>query len=172
MKLSFLNEVYCPAGSTDVYPEELYKKILTYQAKKDNTAQIVLPEVRVENGTFHTPIFKDPMEEMPFDIIITDLVVSSKGGPAAFGEYDRPKDDWKGPCLKGKLQIENGGCGIKTSSGKIEIRPLWKKEGAEVMELFEGSFTFDVKYSAMYSKRGHGKGQNLTLNFWAVRAQT
>ncbi|KAF8959676.1 hypothetical protein BDZ97DRAFT_1637787, partial [Flammula alnicola] len=62
-------------------------------------------------------------------------------------------------------------CGIASSSGRISIQPLWKEVNAEgkLMELFEGTFTFKVSYSSLYSRKGHGKGQSLTIPFWAVR---
>ncbi|PPR07302.1 hypothetical protein CVT26_012421 [Gymnopilus dilepis] len=88
-------------------------------------------------------------------------------------DYDRPEHDWNGPGLEADMELEEGGCGIASSSGGISMRPLWRKvdKDGKASELFEGTFTFKATYSYLYSKRGHGKGQELSLAFWAVRAK-
>jgi len=43
--------------------------------------------------------------------------------------------------MPGHIEIQDGGCGIASSSGTLKMTPLWKKFDAEgkVSELFEGT---------------------------------
>ena len=173
MPLPFLNEVYSPSGSAAVFPENLYNEILTYQAKNDRTAELTVPGgfSSGKDGKFKSFIFCDPMEDMPFDIVVTDIQQVTK--LKVKSDYGRPADAWDGPGLKAKMEIDDGGCGIASSSGNISMRPLWRKvdKDGKVMELYEGTFTFKVTYSSLYSRKGHGRGQNQTLAFWGIRAK-
>ena len=175
MPLPFLNELYSPPESTTVFPEDLYNEILTYQAKNDRTAKFTLPKgfsSTGEESKFRSGIFCDPFSEEPFDILVTDIKQVDKLNFET--DYGRPTDAWYGPGLKGKMQIYDGGCGIRSSSGSISMRPLWRKvdkDDGKVMELYEGTFTFKVAYGSMYSRKGLGCGQNQTLAFWGIRAK-
>ena len=174
MELPFLNKVYSPSGSATVFPENLYNEILTYQAKNDRTAKFTVPEgfSTGKDGQFRSGIFCDPMEESPFDIVVTDIQQVNKLNIKS--DYGRPADAWDGPGLKAEMSIEDGGCGIASSSGSISMRPLWRKvdkDEGKVIELYEGTFTFNVSYSSLYSRKGHGKGQRQTLAFWGIRAK-
>jgi hypothetical protein len=171
MALPFLNKVYSPSGNTSVFPENLYNEILTYQAKNDRTAKFTLPEglSTGKDGRFKSGIFSDPMEESPFHIVVTDIQQVNKLNVKS--DYGRPTDAWDGPGLKANMVIKDGGCGIASSSGSISMRPLWKKvdKDGKVMELYEGALTFNVTYSSLYSRKGHGHGQRETLAFWGIR---
>ena len=173
MALPFLNEVYSPPGSASVFPENLYNKILTYQAKNDRTAKFTVPEGFYfgKHGQFRSGIFCDPMEEMPFDILVTGIQQVNK--LKVKSNYRRPANAWDGPGLKAEMEIDDGGCGIASSSGSISMHPLWRKvdKGGKVMELYEGTFTFKVSYSSLYSRKGHGRGQSQTIAFWGIRAK-
>ena len=173
MALPFLNKVYSPSGNATVFPENLYNEILTYQAKNDRTAKFTVPEgfFTGKNGQFMSGIFADPFEDMPFDIVVTGIQQVNK--LKVKSDYGRPADAWDGPGLKAKMRIDDGGCGIASSSGSISMHPLWRKvdKVGKVMELYEGTFTFKVTYGSLYSKKGHGRGQNQTLPFWAIRAK-
>ncbi|KAH8091656.1 hypothetical protein BXZ70DRAFT_952712 [Cristinia sonorae] len=180
MNFAYLRAGYCPPGSTTLHPEELYNRIIAYQTQNDSTGEITIPAPdatgsTTANGTFWSPSVEDPMFPKPFDVVISDLKVSGRGGPAQFGGYPRPENDWQGPILRGKLGLEGGGhCGIISAAGKIEMRPLWRKEDpgneGEVMELFEGEFSFRTKFNSLYSKKGFGRGESVKLAFWAVRS--
>ena len=147
MSRPFLNELYSPPESTTgiVFPENLYNGILTYQAKNDRTAKFTFPRgfsSTGEEGKFRSGIFCDPLEEEPFDILVTDIKQFNKLKLKT--DYGRPTDVWDGPGLKAKMQIYDGGCGIRSSSGSISMRPLWRKvdkDDGKVMELYEGTFT-------------------------------
>jgi hypothetical protein len=174
MELSFLNKVYSPSTGGPVDPETLYTTILTYQAKNDRTAKVTIPEgfSSGTDGKFRSAVFCDPFEDMPFDIAVNDIeqVSSLKVNTS----YKRPtKDAWTGPGIKASMELEDAGCGIASSSGRIEFHPLWKKDGKDgnPMEIFEGTLTMDIRYGSMYSRKGHGKGQNETIPFWGVRAK-
>lgn len=39
------------------------------------------------------------------------------------------------------------------------------------MELLEGYLAFDVKFSGMYKRKGHGSGTSCKFAFWVVRAK-
>ncbi|KDR82153.1 hypothetical protein GALMADRAFT_222032 [Galerina marginata CBS 339.88] len=172
-QLPFLHKVYSPAGSTAVFPEKLYKEILTYQAKNDRTAKVTIPErfTSGNDGKFRSGLLRDPMEEMPFDIIATNITQVDKLNLKL--DYKRPDNAWDGPGLKADLEIEEEGCGIASSSGSLSFHPLWKKvdKDGQVMELFEGTFSFKVSYSSLYSRKGHGRGQSEAVGFWAVRGK-
>jgi len=172
MELPFLNNVYAPSSNSSLEPEELYKTILTYQAKPDSTANIFIPDDYATggNGTFSSSVVCDPCMESPFDISITKIKDVAKHKFTS--PYGRPDNAWNGPGIEGHMKIDGGRCGIASSSGSIKMAPLWKKvdvADGKVLELFEGTFTFKVSYSSLYSKSGYGRGQKLTLPFWAVR---
>lgn len=172
MELPFMHGVYSPKAGP-VNPEALYKTILKYQAKKDRTANITIPEgydTSGKDGSFKSRIFCDPMEEMPFDVSLSSFQIVQK--TSFRSQYGRPADAWEGPPIQGRLAVTNGGCGIASSSGTLTMQPLWKKRDAdgELMELFEGTLNFRVSYSGMYSRKGHGSGQKQTIPFWGVRA--
>ena len=170
MALPSLNEVYSPSGSPTVFPENLYNEILTYRTKNDRTAKFTVPEdfsTAGKYGQFWSGIFLDPIEETPFDVIVTGIRQIKK--LKVKSEYGRPADAWNGPGLKARMKINGGQCGI-SSSGNISMHPLWRKvnKDGKVMELFEGTFTFKVTYSAW---TGYGRGPSQTLAFWGIRAK-
>jgi hypothetical protein len=173
MALPFLNEVYSPSGSTTVFPEDLYNEILTYQAKNDRTAKFTVPKgfSTGKVGQFRSGIFCDPFSDMTFDIVVTDIESVKK--LKVKSDYGRPADAWDGPGLKAEMEIDDGGCGIASSSGSISMHPLWRKvdKDGKVLELYEGIFTFKVTYSSLYSRKGLGLGQSQTLAFWGIRAK-
>ncbi|KAH9484714.1 hypothetical protein JR316_0001614 [Psilocybe cubensis] len=174
MDLPFLNSVYLPKGSSTVNPEALYKTILTYQAKSDRTAQLILPDSGPGSGKLDSGVFCDPMEDMPFDIVARNIKeVPKLSFKSVFGRPDAQHGAWQGVGVTASLVIEDGGCGIASSSGSISMHPMWRKveKNGDILELFEGTLTFRVKYSSMYSRRGHGSGQNETIDFWAVRGR-
>jgi len=111
------------------------------------------------------------MEEMPFERIAASGIqeVAKLNFKSKLG---RPSEGvWKNGAIKASLELDGGGCGISSSSGTISMHPMWRKvdSNGKVMELFEGTFTFKIKYSSLYSRKGHGSGQSLSLDFWAVR---
>lgn len=174
MKLPFLHKVYLPPGSKTPNHEELYKTILTYQAKKDNTAQITLPDELTTgaSGTFRSFVLCDPMEELPFPIKITGINKTEvKFTSSQMAESVHISKTVQGRGVAGDLELDENNCGVSSASGEIKMRPLWSKLYAEGknMELFEGFFSFDVSYSGMYRRKGHGSGRNVEMAFWAVR---
>jgi hypothetical protein len=57
---------------------------------------------------------------------------------------------------------------ISSASGIFKMRgPVWS-DGDK--EMYEGSFTFDVKYSSIASRKGFGRGDYTRAPFWAIRA--
>lgn len=178
MALPFLNSVYLPKGSSAVDPDALYKTILTYQAQSDRTAKLTIPAdfaSGANEGNFESGVFRDPMEEMPFEITATDIKeVAKLTFKSKYARPDAKQDVWNGAGIKASLEIEGGGgCGIASSSGSISLHPMWKKvdKDGNALELFEGTLMFKVKYGFMYSRKGHGSGQSETIDFWAVRAK-
>ncbi|KAF9559492.1 hypothetical protein CPC08DRAFT_708791 [Agrocybe pediades] len=169
MELPFLKDVYFPGQKA----EELHKTILTYQAKDDRTARIVFPKNTSGEGEFICTIIRDPMEEMPFDRISASGITEVKDIKFK-SKYGRPTQGvWNGGGVKAHLEIDNPGCGIASSKGTISLHPMWRKveKDGKVLELFEGTFTFRVNYSGLYSRKGHGKGETLSLDVWAVRGK-
>src|ERR1700683_4866325 len=77
MSLPFLKKEYLPANSTSPKYDEVYKTILTYQAKNDKTARCYLASPTSidprDASCFSSRLMEDPMEEMPFDITIDSV---------------------------------------------------------------------------------------------------
>ena len=112
------------------------------------------------------------MEEMPFPIKITDVNETEvKFTSNQLKEFVHIGETVKGQGVSGDLELGEDNCGVSSASGDIKMRQLWSKVDAEgkSMELFEGFFSFDVSYSGMYRRKGHGSGQNAEMAFWAVR---
>ncbi|KAF8877739.1 hypothetical protein CPB84DRAFT_356573 [Gymnopilus junonius] len=170
-----LCDAYAPPGKAKLYPEALYNTILASYEKPNKliTAQITVPSSYTagKDGSMTSPHIVDPMDNEQWDIAIKNLREIKK--LSAFKpRYGRPtKDAWNSLAFKGRLTLAYPRCGISTSSGTICIRPLWKAADGdgEIMELFEGSYSFKIAYNSMYSTSGYGRGIKRNIDFWAVR---
>ncbi|KAK0475145.1 hypothetical protein IW261DRAFT_1422468 [Armillaria novae-zelandiae] len=157
MVLPFLSKVYLPtnSSSTPQY-EELYKTILTYQAKPDFSAQIALPDA---------PYMKDG------DIKAVNKLSHTEHQNSFFLVHD--SDMGSGPAITANTGITDGGCGIQTARGKFMMKRVWTKANPDgsLIELFEGFFSLMISYSSLYKRKGHGSGDDTEFAFWAVRAR-
>jgi len=178
MELPFLSKVYLPPGTSMPQCEELYKTILTYQAKNDKTARFFLASPTDVNDTsvFSSRVIEDPMEDFPFDISIcsikhhTSLSLPSDRLPSAAlagAGHDSPG-------VSASMSLTDDHCGIQSASGSFKLKRVWTKatSSGTFLELFAGYLTFDVSYSGMYRRKGHGTGQKHKWGFWAIRART
>ena len=178
MELSFLSKVYLPQGTSVPQYEELYKTILTYQAKNDKTARFFLASPTDVNDTsvFTSRVIEDPMEDFPFDISIlsikhhTSLSLPSDRLPSAASAGANPDS----PGVSASMSLTDDHCGIQSASGSFKLKRIWAKatSSGTFLELFAGYLTFDVSYSGMYRRKGHGTGQKHKWGFWAIRART
>lgn len=179
MRLPFLSEVFLAKGQSKPQYEELYEKILTYQAKDDNSLQLYLQKLPSgdERGQIRSTVdaMCDPMEGMPFDVEVHDVMVTDKL-PLKVNErklFLVPPTE--GPGIEGLLTVVDGGCGVDSSKGVIKLKRLWKSQkkraDGSYAELFEGFVSFNVSYSGLYKRKGHGKGEKLETAVWAVRAR-
>jgi hypothetical protein len=171
MDLPFLKAVFAPKGTNgQLFPEELYKKILTLQEDNDRTAQITIPE-DLSDGEFETEIFFEPLDEEPFHITATNI--KKVKNLRVMSPYRRPElNEWQGPGIKATLEIEDGGCCVNEHSGSVRFRPLWRKVGEDgkVMELYEGRLTMDIKFTPLYARKFYD-GQKRDLAIWAIRGE-
>jgi hypothetical protein len=163
MSLPFLKSEYLPANATSPKYDEVYKTILTYQAKNDNTARCYLasptsidPE---DNSCFSSRLVEDPMEETPFDITIDSIqrresLSFTKGELSSFAAPDAVPN---GQGISAKMELTEMHCGIKSASGVFKIKRVWTKPNPDVdgefVELFEGFVSFKVSYSALYRRK-------------------
>jgi len=176
MELPFLSKVYLPKGTSTPQYEELYKKILTYQAKDDNTAQFYLasPADADAGSIFQSQTVMDPMEELPFDIAIQSVKhhpsLSLPSNKLFSAMSDSIPD---GPGISALTALEDSHCGIQSAAGLFKLKRVWTKavSGGDFVELFEGYFSFKVSHSGLYRRKGHGTGENHQWMFWAVRAR-
>ncbi|KAK0506675.1 hypothetical protein EDD18DRAFT_1097922 [Armillaria luteobubalina] len=178
MVLPFLSKVYLPTNSpsTPQY-EELYKTILTYQAKPDFSAQVVLPDAPyAKDGVAGSRALCDPMECLPYDLSLEDIKAVNK---LSYTEHQksfflaRDSDVGSGPAITANTGIIDGGCGIQTARGKFMMKRVWTKANPDgtLTELFEGFFSLMISYSNLYKRKGHGSGDDTEFAFWAVRAR-
>ncbi|KAH6915485.1 hypothetical protein BKA70DRAFT_1259080 [Coprinopsis sp. MPI-PUGE-AT-0042] len=171
MELPFLKSVFAPNGPNgQIFPEVLYKEILTFQADDDRTAQITIPE-DLSDGEFETEIFFEPLDEEPFHITATNI--QQVDNLRVRTPYKRPSvDEWQGPGIKATLEIEDGGCCVDEHSGSVRFRPMWKKVGEDgkVMELYEGRLVMDIRFTPLYARKFYD-GQKRDIAFWAVRGE-
>ncbi|KAK7440407.1 hypothetical protein VKT23_017045 [Stygiomarasmius scandens] len=179
MSLSFLSEVYLPRGMSTPQYEKLYEAILTYQAKPDFSAQCVIPDpsgLTSQSGLMRSGGFLDPFSREPFDIAMNDIKHLEKveSYPASLDScFELTQPQVNVPGVRAKLCIQDGGCGINSSSGDFCMTRVWKKvdSNGQTVELFEGALEFDVSYSGLYSNKGHGNGNDANFGFWGVRAR-
>ncbi|KAJ6585815.1 hypothetical protein B0H19DRAFT_1110808 [Mycena capillaripes] len=179
MELPFLAKVYLPPGQKTSEPRfgALYDKILEYQAKPDSTARCVIPDAAKladdpeKRGRLESAVLEDPMEGAPWDIALVDLrVVDSVVFPpterAQFATPPQPN------CGAGIEALMDGHCGVRAAGGVFRMQRAWSEErGGQTVEVWEGYLSFDVRYSAMYKRKGHGDGEKIGFPFWAVRAR-
>jgi hypothetical protein len=174
MSLPFLKKVYVPEGTSAPQFEPLYETILTYQAKNDRTAQCFLPDTGSE-GRFKSLALQDPMEEMPFDIDIVSIAAKDTMRFTALEltNFVAPETAEGGKGVAARMQLAEDHCGIESASGVFKMTRAWVKDDSEgeAVELFEGYLEFDVKFSGMYKRKGHGSGTDCKFAFWAVRAK-
>lgn len=178
MELPFLSKVYLPPGVSTPQYEELYKTILTYQAKDDRTARFFLASPTNVNDTsaFTSRAIEDPMEDFPFDISIhsikhhASLPLPSDTLPSAALGSATPDS----PGVSASMSLVDDHCGIQSASGVFKVKRMWTTKVAssgDFAELFAGYLSFNVSYSGIYRRKGHGTGQNHKWGFWAIRAR-
>jgi hypothetical protein len=179
MELPFLSKVYLPPGVFTPQYEELYKTILTYQAKDHKTARFFLASPTDVNDTssFTSRDIEDPMEDYPFNINIhsikhqVSLPLPSDKLPSAALAGAAP--DSSG--VSASMSLAEDHCGIQSASGVFKVKRVWTTKvtaAGDFAELFAGYLSFDISYSGMYRRKGHGTGQKHKWGFWAIRART
>lgn len=190
MELPFLAKVYLPPGPKISEPQfgALYDKILEYQAKPDSTARCLIPdavEVAIESknkgdeeaetrGRLESAVLEDPMEGAPWDIALVKLrVIDSVIFPSAErAQFPTPPQTNCGTGIEGRTALGEGHCGVQSAGGVFRMQRAWVEERKEhAAEIWEGYLSFDVRFSGMYKRKGHGSGQKIGFPFWAVRAR-
>jgi len=110
----------------------------------------------------------DPMEEAPFDISMCSIkhhaLLSLPNEPPSVALVGPAPDS---PGVSASMALEEIHCSIQSASGVFKLKRVWTKATSsdDFVELFAGHFSFNITYSAMYKRKGHG-------TFWAVRART
>ena len=181
MSLPFLEREYLPANSTSPEYDKVYKTILTYQAKNDQTARCYLASPTSTDpkdvSCFSSRLMEDPMEEMPFAITIDSLQPhkSLSFTKNELSSFLAPDAILEGPGISGEMELANSHCGIQSASGVFKMKRMWTKPNPDVdgefVELFEGFVSFDVSYSGLYRRKGHGNGNSIEFAFWGVRSR-
>ncbi|KAF8555439.1 hypothetical protein OG21DRAFT_904431 [Imleria badia] len=178
MRLPFLAKVYLPQGATTPNYSALYDKILTFQAKPDYSARCFLAPHDTSSapphGRFEDVTMADPFSEEPFDITLEDITYKES---LTFTSTERlsfhaPEHSTPGPGLVRDTRLSSeSDCGIQSAEGVFKIKRVWAtEEDGAVKELFEGFFSFNVSYSGLYRRKGHGNGEKYEFAFWGVRA--
>ncbi|KAF9459492.1 hypothetical protein BDZ94DRAFT_1284344 [Collybia nuda] len=175
MRLPFLAKEYLSKESSIPQFEQLYKTILTYQAKNDRTGQCFLANANT-NGRFRAPSLQDPMEGFPFDITINSITIKD---PLTFSSSElanflTPKTIKKERGVTAMMKLVDDHCGIASASGSFKMTRAWMKAATgdeEPAELFEGHAAFKVNFSGLYKRKGHGSGTSCEFAFWAIRAK-
>lgn len=56
------------------------------------------------------------------------------------------------------MALEDSHCGIQSAFGVFKLKRVWAKDipGTGFAELFAGYLSFNIAYSAMYKRKGHG----------------
>lgn len=175
MRLPFLQNPYLSEGSSKPNHEAVYKTILTYQAKNDRSARCYLSSSILDNSRFECAGMLEPFSEEPFDIAInslepcTTLSFSEDELDLFVSQHARPD----APGVSGEMELEEDSCGIDDASGVFKLERVWTTFGdaGELLELFEGVASFNVSYSGLYRRKGHGPGQDVEFAMWGVRAR-
>jgi hypothetical protein len=177
MDLSFLSNVYLPKGASQPQYEDLYKTILTYQAKLDFTAQCVIPDPPSQAmgfaGSFSSVRIADPFSDEPYDIAVEKLESVDSVSYTATQRGKFVGTPTAGiPGVLATLNLRNSGCGIQSSKGDFQMSRVWtKNDNGKLIELFEGFVSLRIKYGSLYQRKGHGSGLTASFAFWAVRAR-
>ncbi|KAI5118659.1 hypothetical protein M0805_001032 [Coniferiporia weirii] len=181
MNLPFLRDVYLPDDSATPQHEALYNKILEFQAEKDFSAQLFLPDPDAASqkpGRFESGAVCDPVSDESLSIKTVSVVHK---GSLVFSESEKDKFATpvsSGPGVTTTFALAAHNCGIASVSGTLKMKqvPVRAKVSAacddgQPLELFEGHFTVGVSYGSMYMRKGHGSGQSVKAAFGAVRAR-
>ncbi|KAJ7723775.1 hypothetical protein B0H16DRAFT_1698856 [Mycena metata] len=181
IELPFLAKAYLPTSASEPEFGALYDTILTYQAKSDFTARCVLPASKEDSdkeddkpGRLSSAVLENPMEGMPWDIALVDLqrVESVLFLAKERKEFATPPRTNCGAGIEDRTVLEDSNCGVQSAGGVFRMQRAWTGDrGGENIEVFEGYLSFDVVYSGMYRRKGHGSGQKIGFSFWAVRAR-
>jgi hypothetical protein len=181
MSLPSLKREYLPANSTVPKYDEVYKTILTYQAKDDKTARCYLASPTSTNpedaSCFSSSLMEDTPSEIPFDIIVNSVqrCESLSFTKSELSFFAAPDAIPEGPGISAKMELDDLHCGIKSASGVFKIKRVWTKPNPDVdgefVELFEGFVSFKVSYTGWYRRKGYSDGGNTKFAFWGVRAR-
>jgi len=167
---------YRPTKALTTHPEYLYLTILTHHPSINKIGSVNIPEQYIGGrGTFKSRLVSDV--DGTLDIAVdklkhmdsVELPYNPHGGLSI--------GTWLGPSVEARLTLEHavgggGVCGVKYASGRFKMRPLWKKLGEDgrLKELFEGSFSFEMRYENWMKKKGYEDVFQPGFTFWAVRA--
>jgi hypothetical protein len=177
MSLEFLEKEYLPSGATTPQYDAVYKSILTYQAKNDQTARCYLGSpTDGDTSRFESHVIEDPMEDMPFDIAINSVKrqASLSFTKSELASFAAPESIPNGPGISAVMALADDRCGVQSASGIFKMKRVWTKlnSDGEFVELFEGFLSFNVTHSSLYRRKGHGSGSKVKFAFWGVRART
>lgn len=187
MNLPFLKKVYLSKDTPQF--EALFNEIMSFQAKPDFSGQCYFPPSASANGLFRSDAVAEPMGDEAYDIALTDItpkeLLFNKTELAKFADPDAPRT--AGPGVMAAVEMAEGSCMPSSGRGEMKMKRVWTKDVVVAegvvgkkpkheytghQELFEGVFTFKVKYSAMLKRKGFGGGEDYKFGFWAVRART
>jgi len=176
--LSFLASTYSSSKAAKGPQYELLcEKILTYQAKDDNSGRLAISESRA-TGIFEFS-GRGPLTN-PFDDEKLDdpiYICDGTRGKTVFSADEKPEGGKPGAFSDGfacKLEMDGdkcGGCGMISSvRGSLKMHRVWSSEDG-TKELFEGYFSIRAVHGPTLRRKGHGPHQTVRTPFWAVRAR-
>ncbi len=128
-----------------------------FQAEADFTARAAIPKsYGTSDGAFQIKNFEDPMSGEEYEICLEGIQLTGKTEPT----------------VKAELSFD-GGCGLSSSSGTLSLHRCWNKSNSDegFDEMFDCTFSVNVSYSDLYRRKGHGSGERISMECWAIRAR-
>ncbi|KAJ3548687.1 hypothetical protein NM688_g5263 [Phlebia brevispora] len=182
--LSFLQKKYLPQGATKPQFEAVYKEILKYQAKNDQSMRIALAARSSdaqtgEYGMFSCPIVTNPLTDEELTPI---HVIKGEATTVTFLKTETAHASTVGTSsgFIARLELDTDGndhcdCGgmVDKGEGTLKMHKVWegKGENGEKVELFEGYFLFTIKNGPTLRRKGFGNSMPFSSPFWGVRAR-
>jgi hypothetical protein len=190
MNIPLLNRTYLPHGSSGAPQHQaVYDEIMNLQARSDFTSRCHLPPVerynRSTSGILQVPPLGESTDQESLQvslagIVLEDILLTD----AELTHFPDPLEvRSRGPGVWASIGLSEQQYGIDSIFGFFRMKRVWmdyvdvfdeEEEGAKanheytgMKELFEGCFTFEVKYSQWMNR----KERTYSLAFWAVKAR-
>jgi hypothetical protein len=143
-------------------------------ANERRSATCVVPAPGADTpGEFACSSISEPMSDEPFEMALKDTAAVN-ALPLTPAEREKLRGAQAGgPGVVCAMGLGEEHCFVQFARGTFKMRRVWVapgEGGAPARELFEGVFSFDVRFTNMYARKGFDTYGDWGAVFFAIRA--